>query len=213
MFKGNLPTWQAYSFQPTAIDAPNLQDQGTNRQSKHAGNSREFDHGIHQTEKSWMRSNDSCSSECNSMQIAKLISSKCRKYNGDDEKSCDEFVDQYLAASCDICLPPSPRQKYLYNRFHVEALRFYDANIPGRARQFSEVLQMMKEKINSASNQQKFRPELPELFYVNFLGRTGGDKRKVFKEQKNHIENTFRYAPGPGGMRLISSGSCAMHPL
>ena len=38
LFNGNLPTVQDYTFRPTAIDAPNLQDPGKNRQATHDGN-------------------------------------------------------------------------------------------------------------------------------------------------------------------------------
>ena len=78
------------------------------------------------------------------MHIAKLFSSKDRNYNGNDDESYDEFVDQYLAVSRELCLSPSERLHYLHNFFHGEALRFYNANVVGRARLFSEALQMMR---------------------------------------------------------------------
>ncbi len=144
LFNGNLRTVQDYTFRSTAIDAPNLQDQGTNRQATHAGNSSKHDHEINRTEGNRSHSNDTCSSARNAMHIAKLFFSKDRKYNGNDDESYDKFVDQYLAASRDLCFYPSERLQYLHNLFHGEALRFYNANVVGRARLFSEALQMMR---------------------------------------------------------------------
>ncbi len=75
-------------------------------------------------------------------------------------------------------------------------LRFYDANVVGRERQFSEALKMMKEQFNSASKQQQVKEELAKLSYVAFLGKTCGNKRKSFKEQKNRIEKRIPLCPG-----------------
>ncbi len=47
VFNENLPTVQVYSFRPSAIEAPNLQNQRTNRQATHAGNFSEHDLKIH----------------------------------------------------------------------------------------------------------------------------------------------------------------------
>ena len=107
------------------------------------------------------------------MRIANLFYSKDRKYNGKDDESYDEFIDQYLAAFRDLCLSPSDRQQYLHNLFYSAALRFYNANIVGRARQFFEGLQMMKEQCNSASKQQQVKAELSKISYDNFLGKNG----------------------------------------
>ncbi len=88
------------------------------------------------------------------MHFAKLFSSKDRKYNVNDDECYDEFVDQYLSASSDLCLSLSERLLYLHNLSHGNALRFNYANVIGRIRQFSEALQMVKEQFNSASKQQ-----------------------------------------------------------
>ncbi len=130
------------------------------------------------------------------MHTAKLFSSKDRKYNGSDDENYDEFFDQYLAVSSDVCLSPSERLQYLDQLFHSEALRYYNANIVGRSRQFYEALQMMTERFNSASKQQQVKAELSTLSYDNFLGKTGGDKRKAFEELKNHIEKRIPLCPG-----------------
>ncbi len=74
------------------------------------------------------------------MHIAKLFSSKNRNYSDSDDDGYKEFVDQYLAASCDLWLSPLERFQYLRNVFHGEALRFYNTNIVGRARDFPESL-------------------------------------------------------------------------
>ncbi len=71
MFKGNLPTIQDYSLQPTAIDAPNLQDQGTNRQATHPGNSRKHDHDSHRTKGNRSLSNNTCTSRSYSLRQIK----------------------------------------------------------------------------------------------------------------------------------------------
>ncbi len=176
MFNGNLSTVQDYRFRPSAIDAPNLQDQGTNGQATHAVNSSKHDHEIYKTEGNGSCSNDTYSSARNAMHISKLFSSKDRKYNGSDDEKYDEFVEQYLAASLELCLSPSERLQYLHNLFHGEALRFYNANVVGCARLFSEALQMMKKQFNSASKQQQVTTDIPKLSNDNFLGKTGGDK-------------------------------------
>ncbi len=125
-----------------------------------------------------------------------MFSSKDRKYNGNDGESYDEFVDQYLAASRDLWLSPAKRLEYIHNFFHGEALRFYNANIVGRAHEFSEALQMGKEQFNSASKQQQVNAELSKLSYGKYLGKTGGEKRKAFKNLKNHIEKRIPLCPG-----------------
>ncbi len=55
---------------------------------------------------------------------------------------------------------------------------------------------MMKEQFNSASKQQQVKEELAKLSYVAFLGKTCGNKRKSFKEQKNRIEKRIPLCPG-----------------
>ena len=187
-----MPTEQGYSFQPTAIDAPDLQDQGTNRQATHVGNSSKHDHEIHQTKGNRSRSNDTCRSARNALHIGKIFSWKYRKYNGND----DEFVDLCLAACRDLCFATSERLQYLHNLFHGEALRFYNGNVVGRAHQFPEALQLMKEQLNSASKQQQVKEKLSEFSYVNFFGRTGGNKRKAVKELKDHIGKRISLCPG-----------------
>ena len=47
---------------------------------------------------------------------------------------------------------------------------------------------MLKEQFNSASKQQQVKAELSKLLYNDFLAKTENDKRKAFKELKNHIE-------------------------
>ena len=75
-------------------------------------------------------------------------------------------------------------------------MRFDDSNVVGRARQFSETHQMMKEQFSSASKQQKVKAELSKLSYDNFLGKTSVDKRKSFKQRKEHIEKRIPLCPG-----------------
>ncbi len=130
------------------------------------------------------------------MYIAKLFSSKDRKYNDNYDESYVEFADQYFSGSLALCLSPLERLQYLHNLAHGDALRFYNANFAGPAQRFPEALQMMKKRFKSARKQQQVKAELCKLSYVNVLGRTGGNKRKRVKELKKHIEKRIPLRPG-----------------
>ncbi len=122
MFNGNLPTVQDDSFLNTVIGAPNLRDQGTNRQAPNNGNSSKHYYEIHRAEGNLLCCNDTYSTASNAMHFTKPFFWKDRKCNGNDNESYDEFVDQYLAALCDLCLSPSERLQNFQNLFHREAL-------------------------------------------------------------------------------------------
>ena len=53
----------------------------------------------------------------------------------------------------------------------------------------------MKDQFNSASTQEQVKTELSKLSYSRFLRKSGGDKRKAFKELKNHIERHLPLCP------------------
>ena len=84
----------------------------------------------------------------NAINASKCFATKNQKYSGAEDESYDKFVDQYIAASRDLCIPVKERHQYLHNLFRGEALRFYNANVEGRAADFLEALRIMKEQFN-----------------------------------------------------------------
>ena len=64
-----------------------------------------------------------------------------------------------MAASRDGCL------KYFHNLFRGEALRFYNANVNGRASNYPASSQHDEEQFHSMSKEQQVKSELSKLTF------------------------------------------------
>ncbi len=114
------------------------------------------------------RSNDSSRMPRRAVHIEKLFSSNERKYSGSYDEWNVEFVDRYLAVSIDLLLSPSERLEFIHNIFHGEALRLYNGNVIGRAPDFPESMQMMKDQFNYASKQQQVNADLSSYYIAAY---------------------------------------------
>ncbi len=115
----------------------------------------------------------------NAINVSKRFATKDQKDNGADDDSYDEFVDQYIAASRDLCIPARERHQYLQNLFRGEALQFYNSNVEGKAADFPEAIRIMKKQFNSSSRQQQVMAELSKLSYAIFVKILDRNKRKA----------------------------------
>ncbi len=194
VFNNHVSPVQGYGFQPSTAVTTTVQEQPINRPAGRAEDRSERGQLARPVDGNRSGGNDASSTARNAIHIAKLFSSEDRNYSDNDDEGYEEFVDQYLAASRDLSLSPFERLQFLHNLFYGEALRFYNSNVAGRAREFPEALLMMKDQFKSASKQQ-VKAELSELSCSKFLGRSGGDERKAFKELKNHIERRLLLCP------------------
>ena len=117
----------------------------------------------------------------NAIYVSKRFATKDQKGNGADDVCYDEFVNQYIAASRDLCIPAKERHQYLHNLFRGEALRFYNANVEGKAADFPEALRIMTEQLNSSSRQQQVKAELSKLSFAIFVKNLDGNKKKALR--------------------------------
>ncbi len=120
----NSSLLRTHSLQAPTIIAPTGQEEATDQQPRRVVVGRQNRQIIHCTEGHSSRSNDSGSMDRNAIHIAKLFSPKEKKYSGNDDEGYEEFVDQYLVASQDLCLSSLERLQFLHILFQGEALRF-----------------------------------------------------------------------------------------
>ncbi len=131
----------------------------------------------------------------NAINVSKRFVTKYQQYSGTDDESYDEFVEHYIAASRDLCIPAKERHQYLHNIFPCEAFRFYNANVEGKDADFSEALRIMNEQFNSSSKQQQFKAEMSKLSYATFVKNVDGNKRKALRNLQSQIGKRIPLCP------------------
>ena len=124
----------------------------------------------------------------NAINVIKRFATKDQKDSGENDESYDEFLEQYIAASRDLCIPAKKRHQYLHNLFRGESLWLYNAYAVGRAADFPEALRIVKEQLNLLSKQQHVKAELSKLSYATFVKNVDGNKRKALRNLQSRIE-------------------------
>ncbi len=124
----------------------------------------------------------------NAINVIKRFATKDQKDSGENDESYDEFLEQYIAASRDLCIPAKKHHQYLHNLFRGESLWLYNAYAVGRAADFPEALRIVKEQLNLLSKQQHVKAELSKLSYATFVKNVDGNKRKALRNLQSRIE-------------------------
>lgn len=95
--------------------------------------------------------------------ISKRLKERVKKFSGDWEESCMEFLDEYTHINCDHNLSMTQEPQYLHNLLHEDAKRYYPDKDERYATSFQQVASMLKDELNSPARLKRVNENLNSL--------------------------------------------------